>query len=210
MDKVVIVGAGGFGREVFNYVEDSIRCGSIWRIKGFIDDSPHALDGYDYPRKIISSIDSYVPEHDDVCIVAVGIPKARKAVVERLRARGARFASFIHPTAQIGRNVRMGTGCVMCPETRLTCDISVGDFAIFNASSGAGHDAEIGSYATISAFCDITGHCKVGEGAFLASSVSMRPSSKVGAWASVGIGSCVIMNIKDGESAHGTPAVIVK
>ena len=53
MKNVIIVGAGGFGREVYNYVEDCIKAGAQWQIKGLLDDNPHALDSYNYPNKTI-------------------------------------------------------------------------------------------------------------------------------------------------------------
>ena len=107
----------------------------------------------------------------------------------------------------MGPNVVLGEGAIICPRVSLTCDISVGRFAMLNVATGCGHDSQIGDFATISGFCDITGFCKVGEGAFLASHVSMIPSSEIGKWSKVGIGSTVILKIKDNESAFGNPAV---
>ncbi|MBQ6533631.1 MAG: acetyltransferase [Opitutales bacterium] len=210
MKNIVIVGAGGFGREVFNYACDCVRAGADWQVKGFIDDNPDALNGYDYPKKIIGSVKEYAPAEGDFFLCAVGTPKAKKSVVETLKGRGAKFEKLVHPTAYVGVNVKLGEGVVVCPQAKLICDVSLGDFAMVNCASACGHDSDIGAYAVINSFCDITGFCKVGEGAFFASRVSMRPGSKVGNWASVGIGSCVIMNIKDGVSAFGNPAAALK
>jgi len=207
---IIIVGAGGFGREVFNYIEDVINAGADWSFKGFLDDNLDALANYDYPKKVIGKIKNYIPCENDYFICAIGGPKLKKDLVSSLVERGGKFESLIHPTARIGRNVHIGRGVVLCPYTSLNCDSFVGNYVMINGMSGCGHDSYVGDYATISAHCDITGFCKVGEGAFLASRVSMRPGSKVGNWASVGIGSCVIMNIKDGVSAFGNPAVALK
>lgn len=207
MKDVVIVGAGGFGREMFGYVKDCMSAGKDWKIKGFIDDNPGALSGYRYDAEIISSLDDYHPAPNDVLVCAIGMPKPKKRAVEKLLSRGAKFATLVHPAAHVGSNVALGEGVVICPFVSLNCDICVGDFAMINISAGCGHDSRIGAFATISGFCDITGYCQVGEGAFLASHVCMRPSSKIGNWASVGIGSSVIVSIKDNESAFGNPAI---
>lgn len=207
MKNIVIVGAGGFGREVFNHAEDCIRVGADWKIKGFIDDNLKALDNYDYPQKVIGTIKEYIPEENDFFICAIGSPKTKKIVVGALLQRGAKFEKLIHPSVKIGRNVKIGKGVVLCPNVTLTCDISIGNYAMVNCTSGCGHDSVIGDYCTISSYCDVTGFCKLGEGVFFASHVCMRPSSKVGDWTRVGINSCVIMNIKAGISAFGNPAV---
>lgn len=207
MVNIIIVGAGGLGREIFGYVQDCISSGKPWKIKGFIDDNPNALQGYKYETKIISSMENYLPSPDDTLVCAIGNPKIKKEKVEMLLARGAKFETLIHPTAYIGSNVAIQEGAIICPRVSLTCDISVGRFAMLNIATGCGHDSQIGDFATISGFCDITGFCKVGEGAFLASHVSMIPNSEIGKWSKVGIGSTVILKIKDNESAFGNPAV---
>ncbi|MBO6102454.1 MAG: acetyltransferase [Opitutales bacterium] len=205
--NIVIVGAGGFGREVYNYVLDCVKNGADWQIKGFIDDNLSALNNYDYPQKVISSIKDYAPAEGDAFICAIGLPEPKIEFVNMLLARGAKFETLIHPTAYIGKNVKIGAGTVVCPGVKLTCDAEIGDYAMLNCNAVCGHDSRVGAFAVVSSFCDITGFCEVGEGAFLASRVSMRPSAKVGKRARVGIGSCVIMNIKDGVSAFGNPAV---
>ncbi|CDE82933.1 sugar O-acyltransferase sialic acid O-acetyltransferase NeuD family [Coraliomargarita sp. CAG:312] len=207
MVNIIIVGAGGLGREIFGYVQDCISSGKPWKIKGFIDDNPNALQGYKYETKIISSMENYLPSPDDTLVCAIGTPKIKKEKVEKLLERGAKFTTLVHPTAYVGPNVVLGEGAVICPRVSLTCDISIGKFALLNIATGCGHDSQIGDFATISGFCDITGFCKVGEGAFLASHVSMIPNSEIGKWSKVGIGSTVILKIKDNESAFGNPAV---
>ena len=207
MTNIIIVGAGGFGREMLGYVRDCISAGAQWRLKGFLDDNPNALQGYRYETKIISSIESYLPSPDDTLVCAIGTPKIKKEKVEKLLERGAKFTTLVHPTAYVGPNVVLGEGAVICPRVSLTCDISIGKFALLNVATGCGHDSTIGDFASVSGFCDITGFCKVGEGAFLASHVSMIPNSEVGRWARVGIGSSVIANIRDNESAFGNPAI---
>ena len=107
MKNIVIVGAGGFGREVFNHAEDCIRVGADWKIKGFIDDNLKALDNYDYPQKVIGTIKEYIPEENDFFICAIGSPKTKKIVVGALLQRGAKFEKLIHPSVKIGRNVKI-------------------------------------------------------------------------------------------------------
>ena len=210
MNRIIIVGAGGFGREVYGYAEDCIAAGAPWQMGGFLDDNPGALEGLDYPHGILGRIADYAPQPDDRFILGLGLTKAKKNAAEMLSARGAVFETLVHPTAIVGRNVRMGKGCILCPYASVTCDAVLGDFVTFNLYSNCGHDSVVGSWTTLSAHCNITGRCQVGEGVFFASGARMIPSAKVGDWATVGINSCVVMNIKPGISAFGNPAVKIK
>ena len=87
-------------------------------------------------------------------------------VCYELLARGATFITLIHPSAIIGRDNKIGQGCVFCPRTTITTNVTLGDFVTLNASSGIGHDALIGNGVTLSAYCDVTGNTVLGEGVF--------------------------------------------
>ena len=206
MNDILIVGAGGFGREVYTYVEDCICAGMPWRIRGFVDDDPHALDPYDYPHGIVGGVDDCEIGEGDLFIAAIGIPRAKRDIVGRLAGRGAKFAALVHPTARVGRNVSVGMGCILCPHVFTTCDIKIGDFVVINCKSGLGHDVEVGSWTTISSFCDITGRARLGEGVFMGSSSVAMPGSSIGDWAVVGANSGVVSRVRAASTVYGNPA----
>ncbi len=207
MKDVIIVGAGGFGREVYGYVNSCIKAGEDWQIKGFIDDNLSSLDSLNYPAGILGSISDWQPSGNEVFVLALGDPSVKKIVVQKLLAKGAEFITLVHPSSYIGQNVEIGKGCVICPFCSITCDCQIGDFVTFNVSSGAGHDSKIGSWSTLSSHCDVTGHVSLGEGVFFASSVATVPSSKIGDWSKVGINSAVVGKVKSNSSVWGNPAV---
>ena len=60
MQRLIIVGAGGLGREVFSWASHHPDCGQVWNIAGFIDDNLTALDNFSYPVKVINSISNKV------------------------------------------------------------------------------------------------------------------------------------------------------
>ena len=50
MKHLIIIGAGGMGRTLFDIARESMGYGEIFDIKGYLDDNTHALDNYDnYP-----------------------------------------------------------------------------------------------------------------------------------------------------------------
>ena len=206
MQRLIIVGAGGLGREVFSWASHHPDCGKVWSIAGFIDDNPIALDNFRYPVKVINSISNYIPCADDLLVCAIGEPAIKRLVCERLIAHSAKFISLIHPTVVTGTNVSLANGVVICPYVTLTADIQVGAFSLINCHSSAGHDVNIGAWATISGHCDVTGGCKIGEGAFLASGVRLLPGKTVGSNAYVGAASVVIKSVQPEDRVFGNPA----
>lgn len=206
MKNIVILGAGGMGREVFGYVKDCINAGAVWSIKGFIDDNLDALKNYKNYAPILSTISSYVPLENDAVIVAIADPQIKKNCVEILQKKGAKFEKLIHPTCTIGENVEIGEGVVMAAYSGATCDVKIGNFCFLNRHASLGHDSSIGDFTSLSSYCDVTGFASLGECAFMSSHATIAPRVKVGNNVKVGINSAVISNVKDGASVFGTPA----
>jgi sugar O-acyltransferase (sialic acid O-acetyltransferase NeuD family) len=206
MKNLIIVGAGGFGREILKYAQDIQAISKDWKILGFLDDNLNALNGYNYNMSIIASIQSYIPQEGDCFVMGIQSPQGKLTLAKRLKQRGAQFVSLIHPTVEIGYNVTLGSGCVMCPHSVISCDVKVGDFVTFNAYAAAGHDAIIGDWSTISPFGVISGHGKLGKGAYVGVSGCVLPGVIVGDFATVGAGSVVVKNVKPETTVIGVPA----
>ena len=206
MKKLLIVGAGGFGREVLCWALDCEAMQNEWRVAGFLDEDPSALEGYPCTYPIIGTPSNYMPSEGDVFICAIGDPKTKLRVCGDLQSRGAMFINLVHPSAIISRNNKIGTGCIFCPRSVITTNVTLGDFVFLNASSGIGHDAVIGKGVTLSAYCDVTGNTVLGEGVFLGSHVVILPGAKVGDYAIVGAGSVVLKTVKPGVTVMGVPA----
>ncbi|MEH7251322.1 acetyltransferase [Neobacillus niacini] len=204
MKKVIIVGAGGLGRMIYSWLPDFLE--DSWEPIGFISDRLDVLDGYDYDIPILSTIQEYKPEADHVFVMAIADPKAKLAVAEELEERGARFINLIHPTAIVGKNVKMGKGCVVCPRVVLTCDIELGDFVMLNLCATIGHDVIIGNGCTINSHSDVTGGAKLGTGVFLGSHAVITPNLKVRDFAKIGAGSVVVKQVAQDTTVFGIPA----
>jgi sugar O-acyltransferase (sialic acid O-acetyltransferase NeuD family) len=207
--KFVIVGAGGFGREVFVWLRDWIAQRvqpDEYEIIGFLDDCPTVLDRFGEMPPIISSIDAYQHKDGVALVCAVADPKIKKIIAEKLLVKGARFFSLVHPTAIIGTRVILGEGIVICPHTVLSTDLTIGDFVTVNSATTVGHDTSIGDYSTISGHCDITGGVKLAEGVFMGSHAVVVPKVAIGEYAVVGASSVVIRKVAPGVTVFGVPA----
>lgn len=206
-NRLLIIGAGGFGREVLQWAQDIQAQGNVdWEVGGFLDTNRRALDDFDIDLPVAGCPESWQPQAGDRFVCAIGDPSIRLRLCRKLVERGAEFVSLIHPTAIVGARCQIGRGTILCPGTTVTVDASIGDFVILNVRSCVGHDARVGDGCTINDFCDITGNSKLGEGVFLGSHSSITPSVRVGDFARVGAGSVVVRPVRARTTVIGATA----
>jgi sugar O-acyltransferase (sialic acid O-acetyltransferase NeuD family) len=203
-ERLVIAGAGGFGRELYFWALDCHAAGTVPKPTAFIDDQVQALPGYDLER--IGGIADYVPRPGDQFLVALGEPAKKRKVVEMLQARGARFARMIHPTATVVRTASIAEGVIMCaysmamPETRIDRFVTVLNF------SGFGHDATAGEFTTLSSLVDVTGGVRIGADVMIGSGARLLPGITIGDGAMIGAGANVVRSVKPGVTVYAPPA----
>jgi sugar O-acyltransferase (sialic acid O-acetyltransferase NeuD family) len=204
MKRLLIVGAGGFGREVAAWADCAID--ADWRLEGFLDPYPNALDGRDDRPPVVGDPATYAPGHDDVFACCMGDPAVRRSAVAKLVAQGATFVALVHPTAFVGPGCEIGVGSILCQQVVLTADVVLGDFVIINVTSTVGHDARIGDYTTLSAHCDVTGRAAIGSDVFMGTHAAVLPFATVGNGATVGASSVVLRRVEAGTTVFGVPA----
>ncbi|HWK61608.1 MAG TPA: acetyltransferase [Eoetvoesiella sp.] len=206
MKKLYIVGAGGFGREVYAWLCDWCNVNPDWIIVGFVNDIASALDEFPGLPPIVSTIDGFQPQENAWLVCAIADPVGKKDVVKRLRGKEVPFFTLIHPSVIVGQRAKIGEGVVICPRTVVSSDLHIGDFATINSACTIGHDTSIGAYSTLSGHCDVTGGVVLDEGVFMGSHAVVLPKGHVGHGASVGAGSVVLRKVAPGETVFGVPA----
>jgi len=211
MQDIVIVGVGGLGREIAEWIEDINEVQPTYRVLGFIDDDPAKQGALRHDLPVLGGVDWVIERSRTVAtVIGLGNPAPKRRVVERLRPHSAGFPTVIHPNAIVGRFVELGEGCVVCPGVILTTDIRVGCFVTFNFDLTVGHDATIDDYVTLAPGVHLSGYTKLGEGADLGAGVATVPSVEIGAWSVVGAGAAVTRSLPANCTAVGVPARVIK
>lgn len=206
MKNLYIVGAGGCGREVLAMLLDTQAIRSQrWNIKGFLDDTKSSFQGIacDYP--IVGTIKDYIPKDNDVFLMGIADPKGKEKLATMLKARGAKFESFVHPYTALGRHNTIGEGSIIYGGFGMTVNVNICDFTTLQACY-LGHDVTIGDYSTVSSMSNIMGYVKVGKRVFMGSNVAIVPHTAIGDDAYVCVGSVVIKNVRSGTKVMGNPA----
>lgn len=210
MKRLIIIGAGGFGREVLEWALGCPAYRKEWEIGGFLDDRPDALrkiPAVDVP--LLGNTRDYEPRPEDCFLCAMGTPSLRAEMRRRFESRGGTFTRLIHESCVVGRRVDLGPGVILCPRVVLTCDIAIGANTALNVGSAVGHDAVLGDDCQISSFCDITGYVYIGNRVLSGSRASIIPGKQVGDDAVVGAGSVVVSNVPEAVTVFGNPARIL-
>ena len=209
MKNLIIIGAGGFAREIYWHAQKSLGFGIEWQIKGFLDgDVKLAAADYELlPDKILGDVDSYEICAGDVFTCAVGTPKARKVLVEKISARGGEFINLISSLAYVMPTVKLGRGVIICPYVNIGDRAELEDFVAVNDVSIIGHDAQIGKFSCVMPHANVAGKCKIGAEVFIGSGAIILPKAKVGDGATVGAGSVVLKKVRAGAKVFGNPAI---
>jgi sugar O-acyltransferase (sialic acid O-acetyltransferase NeuD family) len=206
LPKLIIVGAGGFGREMLAWARQSAQFEREWTVRGFIDDNLDALQAKNTPAPMLGTIKDHQPREDEVFICALGTPAAKRSCTELLAGRGGRFTRLIHRTAILGDNVDLADGVILCPYSVVSANNRLGRGVAVNLHSSIDHDAQIGDWSQVNCHCDITGGVQIGREVFVGSSVAIIPGVKIGDGAYLGAGAVVLRDVPVGAKVVGVPA----
>ena len=177
--RLLIVGAGGLGREVANWAIDEIKKSSGSIIAGFLDDNPNALYGKKTSIPLIGSVSGFVSSNDVYVVIAMGNPAVRRKLHEDLLVKGAQFANVIHPTAIVAEGVQLGAGVVVAPFSTLSVNSCIGDGVVVNYYAVIQHDAEVGSWSYISSHGNVGGGASLGQEAVVGTHSVVPPCAHV-------------------------------
>lgn len=211
LKDLVIYGSGGFGREVCLVAEDINSLTRTWNILGFLDDTQekHGTMIGGYP---VLGDSTWLERNRSVYVVlAVGSPAAKWKIHSKLNRVGhGKYATLCHPTAWIGRRVSLGDGTVVCANSSITCDITIGRLVIINLNCTVGHDSVIADLCTMSPGVKISGNVRMEDGCELGTNAVVVPGVTLGGWSVVGAGAVVARSLPANVTAVGIPAKVIK
>ncbi|MCA9215552.1 MAG: acetyltransferase [Planctomycetales bacterium] len=202
--NLVIVGAGGFGRELYEMLWAAFSPAKH-DFKGFLAQSDQSLNdaGLDVP--FLGDPLEYNPEPDDRFLMAIGYMDARRTLYESLTSRGGTFASFVHPKALVASTAEIGPGAVIYPFAVVSNASVLDDCTHLNYYASAGHDCKIGKYCLLAPYATLNGFVTLEDGVYISTHGVVAPGKTVGRDSKVSAGSCAMQDVTNGAIVFGVP-----
>lgn len=171
MEKLLLVGAGGFGRVVLEHASLSYDC-------AFLDDGEAtSVDG----ALVIGPTDRlerFFPTYR-LLIVTIGNNALREKLYKKAAAVGYAFPNIIHPSAYISPRAHVGSGCVILNNAVIQNNARIGDGCILNPGVEAHHDSTIGSYCLIYTNSVVRSLACVGDRVWIGSTATVATAANV-------------------------------
>jgi sugar O-acyltransferase (sialic acid O-acetyltransferase NeuD family) len=207
-ERLVIVGAGGHGRETLDVVEAINGVKPSFDFLGFCARSadPALLRRRD--ASLLGDVD-VIRDLDARYVIGIGTSETRRDLDEQLTEIGCRPTSLVHPLASLGSDLRLGVGVILAAGARVTTNVTLGRHTHLNVNAVVSHDCEVGDYVTFSPGALVNGTVTLDEGVFLGTGAVVLPGRKIGAWARVGAGAVVTEDVPAGRTAVGVPARVL-
>ena len=207
---VLLLGAGGHGKVVL----DIVRAAGEHNPVGFLDADPSLAGSTIGGVPVLGPVNFLTKLKQQqklkAAIVSIGDNRARRSYAALLREHGYELINAIHPaatispTAQLGKNVVVAAGAVVCADAR------IGDSTIVNTSAVVDHECRVGEAAHVCPGVLLAGRVHVGSGAFVGLGAKVIQCLTIGEHAVVGAGAVVIEDVPAHATVVGVPAQVIK
>lgn len=214
MSRIVVVGAGGFGREALDVVSamNAVNApGEGLEVVGVLDDAPSPADLVRLEARGIpyrGSVDAWCRGDDRSIewVLGVGDPGARLRLDGLLAGCGRAARPLVHPSAVVGSMTTLADGVVVCAGAQISTNVALGRHVHVNPHATIGHDCVLEEFVSVNPAAVISGQCVVRTGALVGAGAVVLQGLEVGRAALVGAAACVVRDVDAGATVKGVPA----
>jgi sugar O-acyltransferase (sialic acid O-acetyltransferase NeuD family) len=206
---LVVVGAGGFGRETVDAVRAMNARGALWRLLGYIDDNPSLAGQQVNGVPVLGGVRELGNLPNAFVVVTTGRPDnyaSRPGFIASLDLPAERYATIVHPSAAVSASSQVGPGCVLLACAVLTSGVQIGAHVRIMPHATLTHDDIVGDFSTLASGVCLGGGVRIGQCAYVGAGALVREDRRVGAGALVGMGAVVTVDIPPREVWAGVPA----
>ncbi len=168
-----------------------------WNVLGFIDDTRpdfnKPISGY----KILGSSEVLKDYHSYNIVLAIGDPKKKKMIYEKIKRYKLNFPTLIHPTVKVGYGSTIGRGSILGIDTIVSVNVNIGRFVLLNMRTVIGHDVTIGDFSSCLVNSVVAGSVSVQEGVLIGSNSVIMEKTRIGKEVKIGMGAIVYFDIPE-------------
>jgi sugar O-acyltransferase (sialic acid O-acetyltransferase NeuD family) len=211
-ERLVIIGAGGFGRETLGVVDaiNDAAAEPTFELLGVLDDSPSELNLARLAalgvRHLGTVADWLQGDASALFVVGIGSPAVRQSLADRFEDRGHRAATLVDPRAHVGRAGTVGEGSVICAGVEISTNVTIGRHVHINPHVTIGHDSTIGDGVSINPAATISGDVTVEDRVLIGAAAVVLQGLVVHTGSLVGAAACVVRDVPTGTTVKGVPA----
>lgn len=210
LEKLLIIGAGGFALEVIDLIESINSINQTYDIIGLLDDNRKGLvlDKYN----ILGEISDYKEYSNHSIIIAIANPNIRQAIYSKIVTDKFKMPNLIHPNTEISKytDFEQNSAIIVNYATQISAKVKIEKAVIIDSKSYIGHETIIKPFVTIYPGVNISGKNVINERSEIGLGSNIIQGLSVGSNTIIGAGSTVINNIDDNMIAVGTPCKPIK
>lgn len=217
MKDLILVGAGGCMRELVWQIQELNHQMPTWNILGYVDSVPpqNNQDGVCVGKHLVK----YLGSDEDLLgdkkninvVICIANPRIRRKIVEKyMQNPNIHFPNLILSKTCICDDVKIGKGCIISMDARISTNVELGDFVFMNTGSKVCHDGRIGSFVTLSPDVTLAGAVSVADMSEIGLGAKVKQCIEIGENTIIGAGAVVVRNIQNNCTAVGVPAKVIK
>lgn len=202
MQDLLIFPFNGNGIEALDCLNDEFN------FIGFVDDTEEK-QGMSKNGYIIFNRNALSKFPNAKILAVPGSPTSfsiRHQIIASLQITQDRFATIIHPSAKIGKNVTIGRNCLIYAGVVLTSNTEIGNHVCILPNTVVHHDTKVGDYTLIGSNVCVAGNTEVGNNCYIGSGTNIINNIKIGNNTLIGLGSNIIKSVEDNLKVIGNPA----
>ena len=209
--RIVVIGAGGFAREVRWLIEEINAVSPGFEFLGYVVSDLAKLGEHDSREDVLGDVDwiRAAKGRVDAAAIGIGAPAARLRLAGELAdwCPWLEWPALVHPTVRYDpATCHVGPGVLLCAGTIGTVNLRLEEFCLVNLACTIGHEAVIGRGSVLNPTVNISGGVAIGEGVLVGTGAQVLQYIKIGAGATVGSGAVVTKDVAAGATVVGIPA----
>ena len=199
MKKIIIVGSGGHGAELDDYIQSGNKSGKgeAFNIIGYLDDNPDNYHRYSFSAPLLGSIKEHEIRSDCDYLIGIANLKYRRSIVEDFLGKGAKFITYVHPDSFVSEPAEIGTGAVISYHCNIGPNAKVGAYSLVNARASVSHDCKVGIYNFIGPNVCFSGFTSVGDENLFGINSATIPGIQIGSRNKIAAGMTLDKNVEN-------------